>query len=227
MRFDHCDAFALAIPKNASESIHAALAYTWPNGKQHRVHDHKLLKDILLEGDDFTRTHYCIAIVREPVERFVSAWWYLQWNTGILERQKWNPEENRPGTHQYLNNLETTLTLLEQKVKHNADELSVEQYWRQFYDLDYVFHPQWTYCATTDGVIPDYLHFYNIKGIVEAWPELINKFIYGEWSPKPFPKENSTPLELKKTVEETLTTEQIQRVTAIYEKDYRLFSKYF
>ena len=227
MRFDHCDAFALAIPKNASESIHAALAYTWPNGKQHRVHDHKLLKDILLEGDDFTRTHYCIAIVREPVERFVSAWWYLQWNTGILERQKWNPEENRPGTHQYLNNLETTLTLLEQKVKHNADELSVEQYWRQFYDLDYVFHPQWTYCATTDGVIPDYLHFYNIKGIVEAWPELINKFIYGEWSPKPFPKENSTPLELKKTVEETLTTEQIQRVMAIYEKDYRLFSKYF
>ena len=227
MRFDHCDAFALAIPKNASESIHAALAYTWPNGKQHRVHDHKLLKDILLEGDDFTRTHYCIAIVREPVERFVSAWWYLQWNTGILERQKWNPEENRPGTHQYLNNLETTLTLLEQKVKHNADELSVEQYWRQFYDLDYVFHPQWTYCATTDGVIPDYLHFYTIKGIVEAWPELINKFIYGEWSPKPFPKENSTPLELKKTVEETLTTEQIQRVMAIYEKDYRLFSKYF
>ena len=227
MRFDHCDAFALAIPKNASESIHAALAYTWPNGKQHRVHDHKLLKDILLEGDDFTRTHYCIAIVREPVERFVSAWWYLQWNTGILERQKWNPEENRPGTHQYLNNLETTLTLLEQKVKHNADELSVEQYWRQFYDLDYVFHPQWTYCATTDGVIPDYLHFYNIKGIVEAWPELIKKFICGEWSPKPFPKENSTPLELKKTVEETLTTEQIQRVTAIYEKDYRLFLKYF
>ena len=227
MRFDHCDAFALAIPKNASESIHAALAYTWPNGRQHRVHDHKLLKDILLDGDDFTRTHYCIAIVREPVERFVSAWWYLQWNTGILERQKWNPEENRPGTHQYLNNLETTLTLLEQKVKHNADELSVEQYWRQFYDLDYVFHPQWTYCATTDGVIPDYLHFYNIKGIVEAWPELINKFIYGEWSPKPFPKENSTPLELKKTVEETLTTEQIQRVMAIYEKDYRLFSKYF
>ena len=227
MRFDHCDAFALAIPKNASESIHAALAYTWPNGRQHRVHDHKLLKDILLDGDDFTRTHYCIAIVREPVERFVSAWWYLQLNTGILERQKWNPEENRPGTHQYLNNLETTLTLLEQKVKHNADELSVEQYWRQFYDLDYVFHPQWTYCATTDGVIPDYLHFYNIKGIVEAWPELINKFIYGEWSPKPFPKENSTPLELKKTVEETLTTEQIQRVMAIYEKDYRLFSKYF
>ena len=79
MRFDHCDAFALAIPKNASESIHAALAYTWPNGRQHRVHDHKLLKDVLLDGDDFTRTHYCIAIVREPVERFVSAWWYLQW----------------------------------------------------------------------------------------------------------------------------------------------------
>ena len=180
-----------------------------------------------MEGDDFTRTHYCIAIVREPVERFVSAWWYLQWNTGILERQKWNPEENRPGTHQYLNDLETTLTLLEQKVKHNANEFSVEQYWRQFYDLDYVFHPQWAYCATADSIIPNYLHFYNIKGIVEAWPELINKFIYGEWSPKPFPKENSTPLELKKTVEETLTTEQIQRVMAIYEKDYRLFSKYF
>jgi len=52
----------------------------------------------------------------------------------------------------------------------------------------------------------------------------LNRF---EWSPKPFPKENSTPLELKKTVEETLTTEQIQRVKAIYEKDYRLLSAYF
>ena len=51
MRFDHCDAFALAIPKNASESIHAALAYVWPNGRQYRVHDHKPLKDILHDGD--------------------------------------------------------------------------------------------------------------------------------------------------------------------------------
>ena len=158
MRFDHCDAFALAIPKNASESIHLALMYDWPNGRTHRVHDHKLLKDILMDGDDFTRTHYCMAILREPVERFVSAWWYLQWNTGKLERQEWNPEENRPGTHQYLNDLETTLVLLEQKVKANADTLSVDNYFRQFYDLDYVFHPQWVYCATADGNIPDYLH---------------------------------------------------------------------
>ena len=105
--------------------------------------------------------------------------------------------------------------------------MSVDGYWRQFYDLDYVFHPQWAYCATADGIIPDYLHFYNIKSIVEAWPELTKKFTYGEWSPKPFPKENFTPPELKKTVEETLTTEQIQRVMVIYEKDYRLFSKYF
>ena len=227
MRFDHCDAFALAIPKNASESIHLALMYDWPNGRTHRVHDHKLLKDILMDGDDFTRTHYCMAILREPVERFVSAWWYLQWNTGKLERQEWNPEENRPGTHQYLNDLETTLVLLEQKVKANADTLSVDNYFRQFYDLDYVFHPQWVYCATADGNIPDYLHFYNIKGIIEAWPELTKKFTYGNYSPKPFPKENSTPSELKKSIEETLTPEQIERVRAIYEKDYRLFSSYF
>ena len=148
-------------------------------------------------------------------------------NTGKLERQEWNPEENRPGTHQYLNDLETTLTLLEQKVKSKADELSLEHYAHQFYDLDYVFHPQWAYCATKDGVIPGYLHFYNIKSIVEAWPELTKKFTYGEYSPKPFPKENSTPAEFKKTIEETLTPDQIQRVRAIYEKDYRLLSAYF
>ena len=58
MRFDHCDAFALAIPKNASESIHAALAYTWPNGRQHRVHDHKLLKDILNNNDILLNIYY-------------------------------------------------------------------------------------------------------------------------------------------------------------------------
>lgn len=227
MKFDHCDVLALAIPKNASESLHTALAYVWPNGKQYRIHDHQLLVDILGRGDDFIYTHYCIAIVREPVERFVSAWWFLQWNTAEPERQEWNPEQNRPGTHQYINNLETTLTLLEQKVKYKADELSVKDYGRQFYDLDYVFHPQWAYCAANDGTIPDYLHFYNIEGIIEAWPELTKKFIRGEWSPKPFLKENSTPPQYKKTVEETLTTEQIQRVKAIYEKDYRLFSKYF
>jgi len=227
MRFDHCDVLALAIPKNASESLHTALAYVWPNGKQYRIHQHQLLKDILRAGEDFIHTYYCIAIVREPVERFVSAWWFLQWNTAEPERQKWNPEQNRSGTHQYLNNLETTLTLLEQKVKYKADELSIDDYGRQFYDLDYVLHPQWAYCAANDGTIPDYLHFYNINGIIEAWPELTKKFIRGGWSPKPFLKENSTPPELKKTIEETLTTEQIQRVKAIYEKDYRLLSKYF
>jgi len=228
MKFNHCYAMALAIPKNASESIHEALAYTYPNGEQNRVHDHRTLRNILWEGNEFTRTHYCFAVLREPVERFVSAWWYLQWNTGEFERLPWNPEEKRPGTHQYLSDLEITIKLLEEKVKPNTDSLSVDDYYRQICDLDYVLHPQWIYCVTNEGIIPDYLHFYNMKGLIGAWPDLVKKFTYGNWSPKnPFPQVNATPSELKKTVEETLTPEQIQRVRAVYEKDYRLFLKYF
>ncbi len=58
---------------------------------------------------DYLACGYMYYLNRVKQVKEIPAWWYLQWNTGKLERQEWNPEENRPGTHQYLNDLETTL----------------------------------------------------------------------------------------------------------------------
>ena len=186
------------------------------------------LFNILAEGRENIHKYYSFAVVRDPVERFVSAWWFLQWNTGQHERLEWNPELNRPGTHQYLNNIETAIKLMEEKIIPGADSLDAMNYWPQVYVLDYVLHPQWIYCVDVDNNIPNWLHIHSLDGLIKVWPELTEKyFTWGNWKAKPLPKVNATPSELKKSVEETLTPEQIQRVRAVYEKDYRLFSKYF
>lgn len=228
MRFKHCYVITPGVPKNASESIHEALAYVYPNGEQNRIHDHVPLFNVLAEGRENLHKYFCFAVVRDPVERFVSAWWFLQWNTGPQERTEWNPELGRPGTHQYLNNIETAIQLMEQKIIPNADSSDAMNYWSQVYSLDYVLHPQWVYCIDVDGLIPEWLHIYSLDTLIKQWPELTEKyFTWGNWKALPLPKINATPPELKKPVEETLTPEQIQRVRTVYEKDYRLFSKYF
>jgi hypothetical protein len=142
MRFKHCYVIAIAVPKNASESIHEALAFTYPNGEQNRLHDHFPLFNVLADGREHIPKYFCFATVRDPVERFVSAWWFLQWNTGKFEKQEWNPLEKRPGTHQYLNDIEQAIQLMEKMIIPNADSIDATMYWCQIGQLDYVLHPQ-------------------------------------------------------------------------------------
>lgn len=228
MRFKHCYVIAIAVPKNASESIHEALAFVYPNGEQNRLHDHFPLFNVLADGREHVPKYFCFATVRDPVERFVSAWWFLQWNTGEFEKQPYNPLEKRPGTHQYLNDIEQAIQLMEKIIIPNTDSIPATDYWCQVGSLDYVLHPQWIYCVDVDGLIPEWMNIFSLDNLVKQWPELTEKhFTWGSWKAQPLPKINATPPELKKSVEETLTPEQIERVRAIYEKDYRLFSKYF
>jgi hypothetical protein len=78
------------------------------------------------------------------------------------------------------------------------------------------------------GLIPEWLHIFSLDELVKQWPQLTEKyFTWGNWQALPLPKLNSTPSEFKKSIKETLSPEQIQRIRAVYEKDYRLFSKYF
>jgi hypothetical protein len=72
------------------------------------------------------------------------------------------------------------------------------------------------------------MNIISLDNLIKQWPELTEKyFTWGNWKAQSLPKINATPPELKKSVEETLTPEQIKRVGAIYDKDYRLLSKYF
>ena len=228
MRFKHCYVIAIAVPKNASESIHEALAFVYPNGEQNRIHDHFPLFNVLADGREHIPKYFCFSTVRDPVERFVSAWWFLQWNTGEFEKQAWNPLEKRPGTHQYLNDINQAIELMEKMIIPNTDSIPATDYWCQIGPLDYVLHPQWIYCVDVDGFIPEWMNIFSLDELIKQWPELTEKyFTWGNWKALPLPKINSTPPDLKKSVEETLTHDQIQRVRAVYEKDYILFSKYF
>lgn len=68
------------ITKNASSAIHEALRNPSDNN-----HDHSLYIDILSQNDpELVESYYSFAVVRNPYDRFVSAWEYLR-----------NYEENR------------------------------------------------------------------------------------------------------------------------------------
>lgn len=62
------------ITKNASSAIHEAL-----QNPSDQSHDHALYIDILSQNDpELIESYYSFAVVRNPYDRFVSAWEYLK-----------------------------------------------------------------------------------------------------------------------------------------------------
>lgn len=62
------------ITKNASSAIHEAL-----QNPSDQSHDHALYIDILSQNDpELVESYYSFAVVRNPYDRFVSAWEYLK-----------------------------------------------------------------------------------------------------------------------------------------------------
>lgn len=184
------------IPKNASSSIHRIL-----ENPTDREHDHRTYIDILASNDpELIESYFSFAVVRNPYDRFVSAYEYLR----QVSEDGWNPS-------------------FEDVVN---DFYSRGNY---FYTTEEHIHwwPQHRFVAIKNIVLVDEIIQY--ESVNSEWPEIANKIISGlpETYSKPtvvMPHENPSQLRDKKDYREYYTKDLAEKVYSLYRKDFELFN---
>jgi chondroitin 4-sulfotransferase 11 len=183
------------IPKNASSSIHKVL-----ENQTDREHDHRTYIDILSQNDpELIESYFSFAVVRNPYDRFVSAYEYLR---GISE-DGWNPS-------------------FEDVVN---DFYSRGTY---FYTSEEQVHwwPQHVFVGIKNIILVDKILRY--ENVNSEWSEIATKIINGlpESYSKPtltLPHENTSHLRNKKDYKKYYTKDLAQKIYELYKKDFEMF----
>jgi Sulfotransferase family len=173
------------VPKNAGTSIATAL--------YGRTLSHETMRFYLDAVPHLAMTLPSIAILRDPVERFVSAYRYARAGGG-RHRSVARPFRDR---YMAFGSVDDALDHLEQA--------------RSLYDIDHIFRPQSWYVTNKAGR-PAVRHLIDLRDIAhlpDRVPELRNLRLPHLNASRPFPL--------------TLTDRQQARILAFYHADFALF----
>jgi hypothetical protein len=177
------------IPKNAGTSIATAIYGHSPG--------HKTALFYSVAAGGLAGWEHTFAVLRDPVERFLSAYWFIQRNgTAEIAIQ--------PGFARKLSGITTVDQML--------DVVELNQ--RNLYNLDHVLRPQWWYISDLAGkiIVPT---LYVVGEDLQALElSLYKSGVSG------VPFRNRTE---KGAL--TLTAAQVGRIQTLYERDVRLFRR--
>lgn len=180
------------ITKNASSAIHDAL-----RNNSDYSHDHALYIDILSNNDpELIESYYSFAVVRNPYDRFVSAWEYLS----NYEEVRW-PLSFEETVRQF----------------HKRG--------RFFYTSeDLVWWPQARFISIKKIILVDKVLRYET--LSEEWPGVVEEIVKRTPEGFSRPKElldrmNTNPRE--KSLDEYYTPELKEMVYDLYRRDFEMF----
>lgn len=182
------------IPKNASSSIHKILENQTDNN-----HNHRTYIDVLSENDpELIESYYSFAVVRNPYDRFVSAYEYMKQNTG----GEWNlsfeeavNEFYSRGTHFYTTE-------------------------------DVIFWPQHRFVTIKNIILVDDIIKYEEMNA--GWNDIVEKICKSlpPTFSKPsliIPRENITYIREERNWQDYYNQETADKVYHLYKKDFELF----
>ena len=183
------------ITKNASSAVHDAL-----QNPSDYSHDHALYINILSQNDpELIESYFSFAIVRNPYDRFVSAWEYLR----KYEENKWHLS-------------------FEETINH------FHKRGRFFYTSeDLVWWPQARFISIKKIILVDkIIRYENLK---KEWPEIVLDIMKNVPDDYSRPKDlldnvNISETRQNKNWEEYYTPELKEKVYSLYKRDFDLFN---
>lgn len=194
MLFKNLNICFVGVPKNASESVHAALMTL--DGCD-RIHEHKPMSIIIMEhGMRNVDTMYSMGVSRNPYDRFASAYRFLQKN------DEWQMS------------IDETLDYIE--TMRSEDILTV------YHEMNPVLHSQTFYLYDQQGkrIVN---HVIRYENLTEEWNDFLNVVNgrYGSNHAIELPRLNSATD--GKQWYEMLTTSQMKRISQLYSEDFANF----
>lgn len=183
------------IPKNASSSIHRIL-----ENPTDCHHDHKTYIDILSSNDpELIESYYSFAVVRNPYDRFVSAYEYMR----AISEGHWNPSFEDAVNEFYSRGT-------------------------YFYTTEETVHwwPQHRFVGIKNVMLVDDIVKY--ESINSEWPKIAENIIKNlpKTYSKPsilMPHENQSQLRESRNWKDYYNDDLAEKVYELYKKDFELF----